>query len=397
MTVQNLIKKIILPVLLLLLVVDLSAQRSLGQIDRILAVQEDIELTDAQIENLQSLRAETKEKMASLKELEKAERKTQVKAAMEELRAGIEKILTPEQVALLKDKREEKRAKAEDRKEKKKALKKELKVYQKEEIKPVMRAQRQKLEADISPEDRLAINDLRAQLKDTKKERKEKATSKQEGKSDKGKRKAKAKGKKKRSSTAKNSSIGHLLRNNEQAKQTAEGLVSRYEERIKELNEEIAAQQEKWSADQEAIKDKYRADGEARRKEGMHGHKGHSEERAERKEFIKTLGFILMSPDQKDHATKGTALQNNAHQLRAYPNPASQTQTLELVIAETGNVNIELVDKSGKSVKSVFKGTMDAGTHSLQVDVSGLPDDVFFYRVTDANGVSSKQAVISKE
>lgn len=70
----------------------------------------------------------------------------------------------------------------------------------------------------------------------------------------------------------------------------------------------------------------------------------------------------------------------------AYPNPASDVQTLVLINPNASSVNIDIVDTYGRTVKNVFNGPSN---FEMQIDVSieELAPAVYFYRVQSANQV----------
>jgi hypothetical protein len=75
--------------------------------------------------------------------------------------------------------------------------------------------------------------------------------------------------------------------------------------------------------------------------------------------------------------------------LSAYPNPASDVFTIEMVAPHTGEVYTEILDLSGKSLY-VAKASLELGAQSLDVPVKGLAAGSYFVVVSNVvDGTSS--------
>lgn len=57
---------------------------------------------------------------------------------------------------------------------------------------------------------------------------------------------------------------------------------------------------------------------------------------------------------------------------KPYPNPFSSTTSFEVNLPQSGNVEITLNDLEGKTMKTIFKGKLEKGTHQFQLDGQGL-------------------------
>lgn len=58
--------------------------------------------------------------------------------------------------------------------------------------------------------------------------------------------------------------------------------------------------------------------------------------------------------------------------MQAYPNPTSDQMTVSLTLVNSGNLDLELYDVTGKQVLVISSGVHPAGTFDLPVDLSGL-------------------------
>lgn len=67
--------------------------------------------------------------------------------------------------------------------------------------------------------------------------------------------------------------------------------------------------------------------------------------------------------------------------LTLHPNPASQTQYLQLKTTKPEQVSIQLTDLSGRLLKEVFDGILPVGQQKLPIAISDLAPGMYFYRV----------------
>ncbi len=70
-----------------------------------------------------------------------------------------------------------------------------------------------------------------------------------------------------------------------------------------------------------------------------------------------------------------------ALQLNAFPNPSDGRMTFEYVLTGQAVVTLEIVNLLGQSVMTIVNTTQTAGTYTLPVDVSTLPNGMYFYRL----------------
>ncbi|MGB6123268.1 MAG: T9SS type A sorting domain-containing protein, partial [Bacteroidota bacterium] len=68
-----------------------------------------------------------------------------------------------------------------------------------------------------------------------------------------------------------------------------------------------------------------------------------------------------------------------------YPNPFNPTTRIRFSIPDAGArlaVTLEIFDMLGRRVATLFRGTLEPGTHEEQFDASDLPSGVYFYRLS---------------
>lgn len=368
-------------------------------------LKEDLNLSTEQTAQIEKLEVDFKTQIETLKaddSKERGEKRAAMRSLMENQKAAVEKILTAEQKVLLKERkvehRAERKAKMKEHKKIREELEKELKTYRVEEVEPVIKAQRAKLETTLSDEDKIKIAALRVAFAAKKSARKEemqkhKAARKAAGED----RKTKMDGRK-----------GHRVeRENDEDFKALKVLVEKYESDIDALHAEIEPEVKKWKEEQKAIVQKFKqekgAEGRSRGqrsmseekdashrkgKAGRKGKHGHHKGRAGK---MKRGHFLLIDPNQAEETTTKQALT----QISIFPNPAITTNNLNYTVKEAGRVKIEIHDAQGRLVSVLLDEERTIGDYQLEVNVSDLKNRVYYYVVFDKQGVTTKKIIIT--
>ncbi len=315
----------------------------------------------------------------------------EMKALRTEHHAAISKILTAEQKEIFDNHQPQHQGMRGGRgqfqkqnMEVRKAMMDELKSYRQENIQPVMLEQRAKLESKISKADKKAIIDLREKIAAKRKEhleqRKEMAQQHHKHRKDAGMR-AGHQGFKRGHSQGQ----GFGLMDDEM-KKVAEKLVKSYGADIEKLFVEIAPKREQWQSDIKAIRETHRPKTAGFRQKTQAEPKSPSEEMKTRRDFHRKLSFLLMKAENN---TESFGVQPD-RKVNVFPNPAGSTQFIEFEVLNPGLVNVEIVDQLGNIVKSVYKGELPKGMNKLEVNVGELKGNMYYYRITDTKGITSK-------
>jgi hypothetical protein len=93
--------------------------------------------------------------------------------------------------------------------------------------------------------------------------------------------------------------------------------------------------------------------------------------------------------------TSGIADNGKNHSVKVYPNPASDRFILDMNLASTEQVNVELVNSLGQVVFSQNEGTV-SGARKLNVDLSNMADGLYFVRVTIGSETRTMKLNIAK-
>jgi len=383
-------------------------------------IQEKLELSDEQVNQIKPILENFKEQMHALISDENVEDKRAAKKElMEAQKEKLSKILSEEQMGQLHEimkrgRRGHHRGGHHAFKhERNEDLHKALKEYFSKNIMPVVKVQRSELDKNISSTDKDRIDEIRAELKelhpkgkdgqrghqrggDCDKERDGKSCDKdREGdrgnhygdrgdhnEGDRGDRHLGERG-------DRDGRCGEGSENREAVKslmKEVKTLGVKYESEIKNSLEPLGAKKENWIKDISQIIKENISEEEAERVE-------HIQERVTGKMLRKIAGkrYLLLDPNGKEDV-EGVDVQ--VRNLNVFPNPAKGFNTFEFDVLESGNVEIGIYNQQGKFIKTVMNEYKEAGKHSVEVSLEGLNEDVYFYQIVDQKGDDSERFMV---
>ncbi|NTW26306.1 MAG: T9SS type A sorting domain-containing protein, partial [Lentimicrobium sp.] len=105
-------------------------------------------------------------------------------------------------------------------------------------------------------------------------------------------------------------------------------------------------------------------------------------------DFSFTVGLDwIVGVDEKDNTEVPSVSQN-------YPNPFSQTSTIEVNLRNAGDLSLKVSNLLGQEVMTINKGMVPAGSYSFVIDGKDLKNGVYFYTVrTNNTEVTNKMIV----
>lgn len=86
----------------------------------------------------------------------------------------------------------------------------------------------------------------------------------------------------------------------------------------------------------------------------------------------------------------------DANAVNVYPNPVNGVAKVNMTLANSENVVVEIYNAVGQKVASVNYGDLAAGKHNLDVDFSSLEAGVYYVNVTSGTQVISKKVTCVK-
>lgn len=347
-----------------ILSINLQAQRP-QRAELGLKLKAELALTDGQWGEIQELREGMHTQMRALRENgPDPSNREKAREIMEDYQTEFEAILNDEQKEKWAKMKENRKEGMERRRGRMQAMRNGKGLDKRAEIHGVLIEKRTELDQYISSSDQQMINELREKLaiahtemKSKMQERKKKISANDEdvrphmqkrfGQGVKGKR-------------------SHIQEEifSEEDKANIESLVEKYADQIDALTEELANRR---PAHIEIPEEK--------RAMIAQKHKAH---------------FLLMDPAKM--AERAETMDKRT--ISVYPNPGSTQQTISFDIQKAGEVSVEIIDKNGNIVQKVFNGSLEKGKNKLDVSIGNLKSDVYFYRITDAEGTTSTPFII---
>jgi len=76
-----------------------------------------------------------------------------------------------------------------------------------------------------------------------------------------------------------------------------------------------------------------------------------------------------------------------------YPNPFNTRTTIEFALPEAGEVSLTVYDILGRKVRQSIDGHLDAGRHSVTLDMNEAKSGVYFY-VLDVNSINIERKML---
>ena len=87
---------------------------------------------------------------------------------------------------------------------------------------------------------------------------------------------------------------------------------------------------------------------------------------------------------------------NDQYFLNIYPNPASTYTNLKIDLAGRTDVDVYVMDMSGRIVRTMSVNDMAQGEHELRIDLNGLGNGTYVMSAKLNNSVKSSKFVISR-
>jgi len=82
--------------------------------------------------------------------------------------------------------------------------------------------------------------------------------------------------------------------------------------------------------------------------------------------------------------------------LKIFPNPASTNASLNFILNKPGNVSLAIFDLLGRRMKEISLGELSAGEHSQQIDLRGLANGTYIYKMQIGGDITSAMFTIMK-
>jgi hypothetical protein len=79
-----------------------------------------------------------------------------------------------------------------------------------------------------------------------------------------------------------------------------------------------------------------------------------------------------------------------------YPNPFNPSTKISFGMQKSGFAEITIYDITGKAVKTILNKFMNAGSHTIDFNASGLSSGTYMYKLTTADFTETKKMILTK-
>ena len=110
-----------------------------------------------------------------------------------------------------------------------------------------------------------------------------------------------------------------------------------------------------------------------------------------------TFRAYRFSPNSETSSIVRLPDASNSFEFRGiYPNPAQNSATITFSVKNTGDMQIDLLDVLGHTVRSVKEKLSEAGVYSVSVDVHDLAAGVYYCKLLQSGNAAVKMIVVQK-
>ena len=251
----------------------------------------------------------------------------------------------------------------------------ELRSYLKENVLPVVKEQRLKLDQVMSSSDKATLDQIRSELETLRESGKTKFREMKENRSE---------------QTPPTPEERAQFRAQRDARialmDKASDLAFKYHNDIKSLMEEIRSQREEWKGELQEMRP------EGRQKEGRPGERkqrfGNRKSRHPFMRMMEPVGFMLWDPN------KEPAFPEKEVRARISPNPGDGVAQVDYQLQEAGQINIVLLDNQGNQLKTLTDELQEAGAHQVKVDTETLTKGIYFVKITTPKGSRTLRVMV---
>jgi hypothetical protein len=105
---------------------------------------------------------------------------------------------------------------------------------------------------------------------------------------------------------------------------------------------------------------------------------------------MKSLGIVTAVNDEVETIPNEYTLYQN------YPNPFNPTTNIRFSLPQSGNVKVVIYDAIGKQVETLVNNELNAGTHTISWNASGLASGIYLCRIEAGSFVQVNKMLLLK-
>jgi len=110
--------------------------------------------------------------------------------------------------------------------------------------------------------------------------------------------------------------------------------------------------------------------------------------------FTQNINFAVSLTIEDDLSTD--ELPSNLVSVKNYPNPFSSTTNVEYTLETASEVSLEVYDLTGAVIFTTQAGQQIPGTHTIQIDGSGMAEGIYYYTLNVQGGSVTKKMVLTR-
>ena len=80
--------------------------------------------------------------------------------------------------------------------------------------------------------------------------------------------------------------------------------------------------------------------------------------------------------------------------LQVYPNPLRSSGIVSFSITMHRDVTLNLLDREGKFLDTIYAGHLESGSHSIPFQTSDFPQGIYICRITDGEFLQSRKVLV---
>jgi hypothetical protein len=107
-----------------------------------------------------------------------------------------------------------------------------------------------------------------------------------------------------------------------------------------------------------------------------------------------TSPWANWDPQNTVYAVSVNEIPLEIDRVNVYPNPSRGNTSIDFMMASAGQVKIEILDITGRSIMSLQDGFRNEGQQHLTFDVSNLSSGACFIKISTKNSTSTKKLFI---
>lgn len=254
-----------------------------------------------------------------------------------------------------------------------------VQAYVRQNVLPVVRQQRQKLEPQLSSSDKAQLAIYRTQLQELRQRGKALRQSFRSTAST-------PQGTRPELTDTQKQQVQQLRDEHKALQQEVAKLAQKYEGDIARLAQEVQPQKEKWTTDLKALLAQNTTPEQQEKRK--HGGKGRRHNATAR--FFRPAAFLLMSPTAPVPAAASATSSSSS----VYPNPVTPTSQLAYEVKKAGPVTVELLDSRGNALRTIAQeAKKEKGSYTLPVNLSDLANGTYYFKITTKNGTETRRFV----